>query len=227
VIAAVAVCPHPPLLFRELTGQQDIAADLRAACLSGIAFASSTAPDVLVVVGGADETRPWDAGLRAHVRPYGTTGGRTVPGLPLSLGVGRRLLDQSGWRGRIEMHAIGWDATPTEVAGLAGQLAGRDERIALLVLGDGSTRRGEQAPGYIDARAFPFDDATGLALAEGDVQALMRMDAGLAQELRVSCRAAFAVIATAVHREGVQPRATVLFKGDPWGVMYYVATWQM
>lgn len=228
MIAAVAVCPHPPLLFRELTGQQDVAADLRAACLSAIASATSVDPDVVVAVGGADSTRSWEAGLPPEVRKFGTTGGRpAAPGAPLSLGVARRLLDESGWRGRVELHSIAWDASPTEVSGLADQLASRDEVIALVVLGDGSTRRGDKAPGYLDERAFPFDDATGRALSVGDVNALMRMDAGLAEELMVGCRAAFAVMATAVRREGTRPRAKVLYQDDPWGVMYYVALWEL
>jgi len=233
MITAVAVCPHPPLLFRELSGLEDVARDLRAACLSAIASVTSTDPDVVVVVGGADRTGSWDANRPPDVAKFGTTVGRAVEQvLPLSLGVARRLLDEAGWRGAVELQGIGWDASGDEVDSLADRIAARDQRIVLVALGDGSARRGALAPGYLDERAFPFDEATGRALAEGDADALMHMDASLAEELMVGCRAAFEVMATAVHQtvvreEGSKPRSTVLYQDDPWGVMYYVATWRL
>lgn len=226
MIVAAAVCPHPPLLFRELSGLEDVAKDLRAACMSAIAAATGSDPAVVVVVGGADKTRSWDPRLAPDVTRFGTTGERPVaPGLPLSLAVASRLLDESGWRGEVEMHSIAWDASDDDVTALADRLADRVEPIALVALGDGSARRGDKAPGYLDDRAFSFDEATGRALAEGDTQALMHLDPVLAEELMVGGRAAFAVMATVVHRDGSKPRATVLYQDDPWGVMYYVATW--
>lgn len=238
MIVAAAVCPHPPLLFRELSGLEDVAGDLREACLSAIASATSDDPDLVVVVGGADVTRTWDERLAPDVAKFGTTGARSAgSGLPLSLGVARRLLDESRWRGAVELHSIAWDAPADEVTSLADKIAARDDSIALLALGDGSARRGDKAPGYLDARAFPFDEATGRALADGDTDALTQMDAALAEELMVGGRAAFAVMATAVHRtvgnkavvdeKGAKPQATVLYQDDPWGVMYYVATWHL
>jgi len=233
MIAAAAVCPHPPLLFRELSGLEDVAGDLRAACLSAIASATSADPDVVVVVGGADVTGTWDVRMAPDVAKFGTTDARSAgSGLPLSLGVAGRLLDESRWRGAVELHSIAWDASADDVASLAAQVTDREESITLLALGDGSARRGDKAPGYLDDRAFAFDDATGRALAEGDADALIQMDATLAEELMVSGRAAFAVMATAVHqtvvhKEGSKPRSTILYQDDPWGVMYYVATWQL
>lgn len=228
MITAVAVCPHPPLLFRELYGLEDVAGDLRAACQSAVASATSTDPDVVVVVGGADRTGSWDANLLPDVGKFGTTGGRSAAsGLPLSLGVARRLLGEAGWHGAVELHSIAWDASADEVTSLADRIAARDQRIVVVALGDGSARRGALAPGYLDERAFPFDEAIGRALAEGDADALMHMDASLAEELMVGCRAAFAVMATAVHKGGAKPRVTVVYQDDPWGVMYHVATWRL
>lgn len=228
VIAAVAVVPHPPLLFRELTGRVDVAADLRAVCLAALASVTGAGPDVVVVVGGGEQTRRWDPSLGEAVRRFGTTGPRpAAPGLPLSLGVATRLLHGAGWRGAVELHAIAWDASGEEVSALAGRLAARRDRVGLVALGDGSTRRGVEAPGYLDERALGFDAATGRALAEGDTATLMHRDADLAGELMAGCRASFAVMATAVHAEGSAPRAKVLYQDDPWGVMYHVATWDL
>ncbi|WP_262391448.1 hypothetical protein [Nocardiopsis sp. CNR-923] len=105
MIVVTAVCPHPPLLLRELTGAQDPAAELRGVCESAVAALLATPRlDAVVVVGGADASRDRVTG-RVPVRVYG--GGRAFAEggaesaediedtelLPLSLGVARRLLD--------------------------------------------------------------------------------------------------------------------------------------
>lgn len=226
MIVAAAVCPHPPLLFRELTGERDVAAELRAAAGAAVATTLAAGPDLVVVVGGSDRTASWDPGLSVDVRSFGTTGARPVTTrLPLSLGVASRLLTDAGWKGPVLMHTIAWDATPQQVDGLAEELTGVDGRVVLLVLGEGSTRRGDKAPGYIDERAFPFDEETGRALASGDAATLESTDPALAEELMVSGRAPFGVLAAAVRREGASPKPQLLYQDDPWGVMYFVATW--
>lgn len=227
MITAAAVCPHPPLLFRELTGQHDIVADLRAACVSAIRSTTAAAPDRVVVVGGADATGIWDSRLGPDVRRFGTTGRRSSSGLPLSLGVGKRLLEEAGWAGPVELSGIGWDAPAPDIEKVADALVSCEERITLLVLGDGSTRRGDKAPGYLDDRAFPFDEATGRALETGDFGALLEMDSGLAHELMVSGRAAFQVLAAVAAKLGSRPRASMAYRADPYGVTYYVAVWEM
>ncbi len=224
MIAAAAACPHPPLLFRELTGEQDVAAEIRAACHAALTSAIAVAPDVVVVVGGDRRTASWDPGLAPEVRGFGTTDPRPVsPGLPLSLGVASRLLVETGWHGPVRMHAVACDAGREEVDALAAEVASAGERVAVLVMGEGSARRGEKAPGYIDERAFGFDEVTGRALRSGDLTALAAMDPGLAAELMVTGRAPFGVLAAAVS--GAPARAEVLYQDDPWGVMYFVASW--
>ena len=124
MIAAAAACPHPPLLFRELTGEQDVAAELRAACHAALTSAIAVAPDVVVVVGGDRRTASWDPGLAPEVRGFGTTDPRPVsPGLPLSLGVASRLLVETGWHGPVRMHAVACDAGREEVDALAAEVA--------------------------------------------------------------------------------------------------------
>ncbi len=227
MIVAAAVCPHPPLLLRELTGAQDPVAGLRAECLSAVAAVTRDDPDVVLVVGGDGVSRSWDPSLAPEVRRFGTTGAADGPGLPLSLGVGMRLLDEAGWAGAVELTAVAWDAPPEEVAELAERIAGRAERVALLVLGDGSARRGEKAPGYLDDRAFDFDASVARALAEGNAAALEAMDVSLADELMVLGRAAFGVLGSVVRRQGDAPNAELAHQDDPFGVMYLVAVWQL
>ena len=228
MIAAAAVCPHPPLLFRELAGREDAAEAVREACHAAVASVIAARPDVVVVVGDAVSTSSSEPDLGPGVRGFGTTAPRAAgPVLPLSLGVARRLLDDVGWTGRVELHGIAETASPAAVDELAGRIAGRDERVGLLVLGEGSARRGDKAPGYLDRRAFGFDAGTEQALAVGDPRALRDVDAALAAELLASGRAPFAVLGSAVHAEGWAPQAELGYADDPFGVMYFVATWKL
>jgi hypothetical protein len=119
--------------------------------------------------------------------------GGTAPGereiaeaLPLSLRVGRRLPDEVAVEAAVELLEVPGAATAEEIALLGEAIARRPERVALLVMGDGSARRGEKALGYIDARAFEFDKHVGRALTDGDPQALLQLDANLAVELMVA-----------------------------------------
>lgn len=230
MILSAVVCPHPPLLFRELTGAEDVAAGLRAACCEELAAATADDPDVVVVVGGADATGSWDPTLPPDVARFGTTGGAGDPagrrGLPLSLGVAGRLLRETGWTGPVEMHAIAWDAPGVDVDALAQDLASRQERVLLLVVADGSARRGEKAPGHLDERAAGFDDTWVGALAAGDPAVLRGLDAALAGELLAAGRAALAVLGSAVLTDGRSPQPHLSLADDPFGVMYAVARWR-
>jgi hypothetical protein len=60
LIVASAICPSPPLLASELTGQADILPELRTACAAAVTRLLAAAPDVVAVVGPAAATGPWD-----------------------------------------------------------------------------------------------------------------------------------------------------------------------
>ena len=230
-MVAAVVCPHPPLLFRELSGQQDAVPELRAACREALVSALASTPDVVVVVGGADEAGEWDASLPVDVRRFGTSTAPHVSGpgrsLPLSLGVGKRLLEEAGWDGDVQYHSLPWDAHASSVTEAARAVGKVEGRAVLLVLGDGSARRGDKAPGYVDDRAFGYDDEIGRALAAGDAEALTRLDPALADELGVLGRAAFGVLGEVVAGQDARPRAQVFYRDDPLGVEYAVALWDL
>jgi hypothetical protein len=96
--------------------------------------------------------------------------------------------------------------------------------VALLVMGDGSARRGEKAPGYDDPRARPYDDAVARALATADLAALRGLDPGLAAELLASGRAPWQVLAGAAAGTGW--RGDLSYYAAPYGVAYFVAGWR-
>lgn len=221
VIAAAVLCPHPPLLFRELGGRTDGAGDLRAACHDVLREALGLDPELVVVVGGAEEADVWQG--EPDIRSFGTTAGRSRhPRLPLSVGVGRRLLDECGWDGPTELVTLPWGASDEAVDALAGVLGASQARTVVLLLGDGSTRRGDKAPGFLDERSFPFDAATAAALGAGDAETLRALDVGLAEELMVLGRTAFRVLGAL----GRPQSARLAYDDDPFGVAYHVALWR-
>lgn len=227
MIRTAVLCPHPPLLFRELGGEQDPAVDLRKAALAAVSEGVADASHV-VVVGGHDAGGRWDPSPPADVRRFGTTDPPpSRPGLPLSLGVGMRLLHEAGWSGPTDLLAVPWDADRAIVEGVARDLAAKPDGTVLLVLGDGSTRRGDKAPGYLDDRAFPFDDAVAVALATGDARALADLDAGLAADLMVFGATVLRVLGGVALAQGAQPAASLSYRDDPYGVSWFVATWQL
>jgi len=74
VIAVAAICPCPPLLARELTGQAEVLPELRAACAAAAGSLAAAGPDLIVVVGPEEETASWDPGGRLDVAAYGRAG---------------------------------------------------------------------------------------------------------------------------------------------------------
>ena len=225
MISRAVLCPHPPLLLRELGGAADPVEELRAAAVDAVRAATSGAARVVVVGGHEDEGR-WDPDLPVDVRRFGTTGRPPPrPALPLSLGVATRLLGDAGWTGPVELLTLPWHAGTATVDALADDLAGRPDGTVLLLLGDGSTRRGDTAPGYLDDRAFGFDDTVAKALADGDAHALRDLEVGLAEELMVLGSAAFRVLGSVAVRQGGPSLAALDHREDPFGVSYFVATW--
>jgi hypothetical protein len=123
MLIAGAVCPHPPLLIPAALGSAASdppavlrsVADAAAQAVSGLAGAR---PDLIVVVGGGAAEREYgaDASGGLHAFGVGVTVGPGEPVLPLSLTVGRWLLERAGILAREE--------APDPTAGLVGAGAG-------------------------------------------------------------------------------------------------------
>lgn len=237
MIVRAALCPSPPLLARELTGRAEVLPELRAACAAAVGHLLGAAPDVIAVVGAGPDTATWDPDDRLDLSAYApampsgatpgppagpATGLRGKPGLPLAVGIGALLLDEAGYAGPRVLQAIDEAAPVADCLRLGQWLAGAAPRVALLAVGDGSTRRGPAAPGYLDERAVPFDDAVLRALRCGDMAALAELDPDLARDLVATGRAAWQVLAGAFA--GARPATEIGYAADPFGVAYVVAT---
>ena len=147
---------------------------------------------------------------------------RGGPSLPLPLGLGARLLDQAGYAGRRELHSIGEREQAGACAVLGARIATAGQRVALLVMADGSARRGVKAPGYLDPRSAPFDAEVEKAVRAGDMPALLALDADLAEALMATGRPAWQVLAGAMN--GQRPASQIRYCDDPFGVAYLVAS---
>lgn len=220
MLVAAAVCPHPPLLIPALAaGAAAELDDLRDACRGAVAQLSAAAPELTFVVGAdtgprATSFAPWAPGAGGSALAV------DVPeALPLPLLVGAWLT-----AGTVRSF-VALDPTldAAECAELGADLAAAADRVALLVMGDGSARHSLKAPGYLDPRAAAFDEGVAAALARADVDALLALDPGLAAELLAAGRAPWQVLAGAAR--GGDWRAAGARWEAPYGVGYHVVTW--
>lgn len=217
MLVAAAVCPHPPLLVPELgLGLGPEIDALRAQCADVVQRLRATEADLTFVVGAsvgviATSFAPWGADVRVDVPEP----------LPLPLLVGGYLT-----RGTRRSFAVVDPAGGSEdCAALGAELASVAERVALLVMGDGSACHDEKAPGYIDDRARDWDESVHAALAAGDSDALLDLDPELAAELLCAGRPAWQVLAGAASAMAIAgPSASLLV---PFGVGYHVAHWEV
>ncbi|MFG2046358.1 hypothetical protein ACGFIW_02850 [Micromonospora sp. NPDC048935] len=239
-LVAAAVCPHPPLLVPEVAGSAAPELDdLRAACDAAVRRLLAVDPDTVVLLGTGPVTGLIRTPATGSLQPWGVdldvplVRGQPDRGavLPLSLTIGAWLLARHDTRAQdtrasVVAVQVAADAGPAELAALADDVGGAGDRVALLVLGDGSACRGEKAPGYDDARALPYDQGVAAALADADLDALLDLDPVLSAELKAAGRAPWQVLAGAARASGGGWRGELLHDAAPYGVAYFVASWE-
>jgi hypothetical protein len=197
MVRAVAFVPSPPLLLAALGGGP---ADLRAACAQAISVLDGL--DVVVV--GAAPVDGWLSGS-IDATPWGAPGRPAPDALPLALAVGATLLADR----------------PHTLYGVAGGGLPELGEVGLLVVGDGSARRTEKAPGHLDDRAAGFDAQVAAALAAGSPGLLGALDADLAQELLVGGGPVWRAVSTLPGAW----RGQLHLAEAPYGVGYFAASW--
>jgi hypothetical protein len=222
VIVRAVTCPHPPLLLPGVTGGAiPEVEELRAACRAALEDLVAAAPDVVVAVGSAPETRTWSV-ESASPRHFYMSG--PVPAgevLPLSLAVARELT--ATVLVPVELHGVDAWLPADDCHAYGERLAERPERIGLLVMADGSARRGPKAPGYADHRALAVDQAFDEALRAGDPEPLLKLEPDVADDLLIGGRAAWQVLSGACETRAVTAKCH--YSDDPFGVWYPVYVW--
>jgi hypothetical protein len=223
----VVVLPQPPLLVPELaTGAAAETAELRAACRTAAARLAAVTPEWVAVGADPGGRRTVDPDTRGTFAGFGVdlvvgldpaSTAPIDPDLPLPLLI-------AAWAAaggaRIRGELVPPDLPPAGCAALGATLAGSP---GLLVVGDGAATHTEKAPGHLDERAGPFDDAVARALADADPAALAALDPALAEALWVAGRAPWQVLAGAAA--GASWTGELLHSSAPFGVGYHVAVW--
>jgi hypothetical protein len=214
VLVAAAVCPHPPVLVPSLAaGAATELDDVRNRCREALSALAGTVPELTYVVGidGTPRARsflPWGVDERVEVPEP----------MPLSLLVGAWLT-----AGTLRSFVVVDDDMDAEdCAALGRELAGSADRVGMVVMGDGSPRHSEKAPGHLDPRAKGYDDEAAAAMRVADVETLGRLDPALARELMVAGRAPWQVLAGAASGRSWTAVSSLAV---PYGVGYHVAAW--
>ncbi|HSP39129.1 MAG TPA: class III extradiol dioxygenase subunit B-like domain-containing protein [Frankiaceae bacterium] len=240
-LVAAAVCPHPPLLLPAVGVGVELAA--RPAALHAVQRLTAAVPDLVVVVGSdrvAAEYGSVDSGSLASygvdlVVPLGTAAEGRQRTLPLALTVGAWLLAEAGWTGDRRAFGVPETMTPADALARGAEIADLAGRVAVLCMGDGSARRSEKAPGWLDGRAEAFDARVSAALGTADLEALAALEPDLARDLLAAGRPSWQVLAGAAGAAGAAPEADaagdrrwsaeLLVDEAPFGVGYFVASW--
>ena len=231
MLVAAAVCPQTPLLVPQVAGgAAEELADVRGACFDALNLLWAATPDLVIAVAPGGETGAREARFGGTFRRFGvdlTVGDDAVDECCVGLLVGRWLLDgcfpaaappREGWE-------IGPETEPEQCAEFGRALAGRSERVGLLIMGDGSARRSAKAPGYLDERAGPFDNGISRARGGADAAALAAVDPTDASALMAAGRAPWQVLAGAAEAGGRAWRGELLSYCAPYGVGYFSAFW--
>lgn len=219
-LRSAAVIPAAPLLVPELAGGSHTADDrLRYAVDEAV---GGLGQDVAVVIVGEGPTAGavegnWDWSGFGVQRRAGSG-----PTLPFPLALGSWWLDRVGHRGDRRYVSVPAQTSARQCRRI-GEVLVEHRDVALLAVGDGTARRSEQAPGYLDDRAEAYDEQAASALASGDPSSLLALDAALGLALLASGRPCWQVLAGAAG--GRRWRAELRHTSAPYGVCYLVAVW--
>lgn len=232
VLIAAAVCPHPPLLVPAIGAGNREVESVRAACVAAMESVRAADPEVLVVVGTGPTTQTHDGSAVADFTPWGAELQVRLPGasgppgqkLPLAVGVGVWLLHQAMWDAGALAAAVATDATADGCRVLGEELAERADRVAMLVMSDGSARRSGTGPRAFDARSVDYDASVVDALSRGEGSGLLALDAALSSAVDAEGLNPLRVLGGAATEAVFDTQ--VLYDAAPLGVGYYVAVWE-
>ncbi len=237
MLTYAAVVPGAPVLVPAVASGAAPELDrCRDAVRTVVARLLADAPDVVVIVGSGERTVRHEPGAHSSLASVGVDVDATLGAgadlgamtdaapLPLSLSIGAWALRRGDPRvSAVRGLEVATREAPQVCMGAGAGLVDGAERVALLVVADGTARRGPNAPGYTDARADGFDALWLRAVREADAGALARLDPVLADELMMAGRAPLQVLAGAAH--GARWSGELLYADDPYGVQYAVGQW--
>lgn len=197
MIETVLVLPTPRALLPPAP-LSDPVAELRAACVAAV----ERLPQGPVVV------------LASPVGPADAGRGITVP---LGHRVAAQLLGDRSFEPQL--------ALPGVAAAVLELATETSPPTTLLVMADGSARRGEKAPGHLHPDSVAFDDRVESALRAGDTETLAALDPGIGEELWCDGIPGLRVLGKVAR--GLSVTAEVTYADAPYGVAWWVARWDL
>ena len=200
MIGTVLVLPTPPALLSPRSADDPVA-ELRAACHAALAQLG----DLVVVVAVPTSEENLARGITE----------------PLGHRIARHLLGERQFMPEL---ALPWTAASLiEQDGVPGEHP--LPVTTLVVMADGSARRGEKAPGHLHPDAVRFDDAIDKALRDGDAETLATLDLERADELWCEGAPGFRLLGEVARDRKVA--AQVSYADAPYGVAWWVARWDL
>lgn len=227
----IVFCPHPPLLIPGLSGARlpPELVEVDEAARSAIRWLLEGV-DRVSVIGTALSTQRYPAGQLASTSAFGPSTefllGRGEPVRPANRNVATSLLVAASLLAEPRPDAAYWavaDGLSQQECSSIGADACAAGGGRLLLMADGSARRRDGAPGYIDSRAVPFDDHLAEVLAAGSASGLSDLDGQVAAELLVAGVAPWQIAAEVVGTGAVTAHLDLY--SAPYGVGYFVARW--
>lgn len=237
MLVRAALVPDTALLVPGTAGRADPVPEIAAASRTAVAHLVQARPDVVVVVATAPRCRT-DLDRWGPLRPSLAAAGipdtawlgqnRWPAAAPyvsdVAAATGLVLLAQAGWSGRTRVLQLRPDGEPDRRRALGADVVTQG-RVALLLLGSLSARRGPDAPIAEDPDAATFDDAVLADLGTWDGPARRRLAAvpgAEAGRLAVSAWTAWQVLLGADDGGSVPD---VMAAGAPLGATYAVVRW--
>lgn len=192
-------------------------AAVRTAALGSAGALADSSPERIVAMGPGNLAAPQDVTAGGTLRGFGPDirAGGTRLVLPPSLTIAAWLLDEVEWAGPRTY------ATPAD----ALSIIDTDDRIALLVMADGSARQRRLAPEWADLDGRAFDADVARALASGDADALASLDVDAAEEYGAS--GIDGLVQLGAMTKGARIAAHLRWEGAPLDVGYWVADWRI
>jgi hypothetical protein len=126
--------------------------------------------------------------------------------------------------GAVRAESVPVDIAPSDAMHVGRGIAASAERVAMVVMGDGSSALSLKAPGYLVPGAQDWQDAVTAAIATADRDALAAISPDDAARFGATGRAAWQVLAGATSASSGW-QADLLAQDDRYGVAYLVAQW--
>ena len=239
MLVTAVVLPQPPVLVPDVaSGAASELDQVREACRDALSHVDQARRDGcdIVVVGGGPERCTFAPGATGSFAGFGVPVEVTLPGvpkqpttarLPVSLSVASWLMRQVGpWDsagGTLRAESVPFDLPRADAIALGAAWASSTDRLALVVMGDGSSALSAKAPGYLVPGAEEWQSVVTSALAGGDVATIAQLRQDDSARFGAAGRSAWQVLAGAAAEATV--RGNLLASDTRYGVAYVVARW--